>query len=397
MAFLSKDVFQSRRKALNALMDANDLDGFILFAADFFQFFSNFHVDVAPWERPIALILPRQREPIAVMNALSTGHLDFAKARGSLWIEQISIYCEFPLDERDERSGKTFVQMLIDAVDSVGLAGGKIGTDSASGWTAKIAEALPNTNFETHVEGARNLRLVKHPEELAIMAAIGRVSDWIQARYVEEIRPGRLVQELDHTIARMTFEKVANEFPGENFELRFYTLSGPSSASPHGDGGQASARIEKGHGLVTIIIPRLNGVTLENERTFFCGEPTEVQRLAYTAALAANEAAIEQMVAGNAVSDIDAAARSVLTEAGFYQNILHRTGHGVGLAGHEFPDDMAFNDRPLLENEVYSAEPGIYLQGVGGFRIDDTVIIGATKPKLLTHAPKSLDSVIISV
>ena len=64
----------------------------------------------------------------------------------------------------------------------------------------------------------------------------------------------------------------------------------------------------------------------------------------------------------------------------------------MGLIGHEYPEDMAFNDRPLLAGEVYSAEPGIYLYGVGGFRIDDTVVVGDT-PEVLTHAPKDLDSI----
>lgn len=64
----------------------------------------------------------------------------------------------------------------------------------------------------------------------------------------------------------------------------------------------------------------------------------------------------------------------------------------MGLIGHEFPEDMAFNPRPLIANEVYSAEPGIYLPGVGGFRFDDTVVVGESGPIVLTKAPKDLQS-----
>ena len=71
--------------------------------------------------------------------------------------------------------------------------------------------------------------------------------------------------------------------------------------------------------------------------------------------------------------------------------MLHRTGHGIGVMGHEFPEDMAFNTRPLLEGEVYSAEPGLYVFGLGGFRHDDTVVVGAV-PEVLTQAPKDLKS-----
>lgn len=396
MAFLSKNVFHSRRKCLNSLMDSNGLDGFVVYTPDFFQFFSNFHVDVVAWERPIALVIPRSGEPRAVMNALSTGHIGFSRARDSFWIDDVDIYCEFPLDERDTRSRQSFSEKLIDAIDAAGLAGMKIGTDSNSIWSSLVAETLPHTEFETHVSEARSLRWVKHPEEISIMVEISRFSDWMQERYLEEIRPGRLVHEMDFTIARMAFERAAELYSGENFELRLYTLSGPSSASPHGTGGQAGSCIEKGHGLVNIIIPRLNGVTIENERTLFCGQPSDIQRRAFDTALAANIASIEQMVAGNAVRDIDKAARDVFAKAGFFENVLHRTGHGVGLLGHDFPGDMPFNDRPLLEGEVYSAEPGIYLPGIGGFRIDDTVLVGANNPSVLTRAPKEIEHVVVN-
>ncbi len=395
MSFLSKDVYQYRRDGLNQLMDEYNLDGFVVFSADFFQFFSNFHVDVQPWERPIAMIIPRDGKPHAVMNALSTGHIGFARQRDNFWVDDVSIYCEFPLDERDTRSRKSFAELLVDAIDATGLAGASLGIDISSGWTETIIKAHPETRFTTLVEGTRSLRWVKHQEEIAVMADISQFSDWIQERYLEEIRPGRLVHDLDYTIARMAFMRAADIFPGENFELRFYTLSGPSSSSPHGDGGQAGAQIENGHGIVNIIIPRLNGVTIENERTLFCGNPSDVQRKAFDAALEANEASIEQMVAGNAVQDIDAAARAVFARTGFHENVLHRTGHGVGQVGHEYPGDMPFNSRALLENEVYSAEPGIYLPGVGGFRIDDTVVVGADAPRVLTKAPKSFEHVVV--
>lgn len=396
MAFLTEAVYRTRLDSVNQLMERKELDAFLVFAPDFFQFFSNFHVDVVPWERPIAMVIPRNGEPIAVMNALSTGHLEFARARNSLWLKNITSYCEFPLDEKDSRPRTTFFEQFLEVMDGAGLAGKNIGMDSASGWAAKLADKLPGTSFTPYVNEMRALRYVKHEEELSVMRDISRLSDWIQERYLEEVRPGRLVHELDLTIARMTYEKVAEEFPGENFEYRFYTLSGPSSASPHGDGGQAGARIEEGHGLVNIIIPRLNGVTIENERTLFCGQPSDLQRRAYDAALSANEASIAQMVAGNAVRDIDEAARNVFAKAGFHENVLHRTGHGVGLLGHDFPGDMPFSDRALLENEVYSAEPGIYFNGVGGFRIDDTVVVGSTQPEILTKAPKSIEAITIT-
>jgi Xaa-Pro aminopeptidase len=81
----------------------------------------------------------------------------------------------------------------------------------------------------------------------------------------------------------------------------------------------------------------------------------------------------------------------VIVAAGFGEHIIHRTGHGMGVQGHEYPDDMPFCHRPLIAGEVYSVEPGIYVYGLGGFRLDDTVVIGAA-PEVITKAPRDLMS-----
>ncbi len=137
---------------------------------------------------------------------------------------------------------------------------------------------------------------------------------------------------------------------------------------------------------------------VENERTLFVGEPkSDLQRKAFEVATEACEAAAEQMVAGNPVSSADAAAQWAIEKAGFGDNIMHRTGHGMGIAGHEFPEDMPFLHRPFMEREVYSSEPGIYLYGVGGFRHDDTVVVGAKAPEVITKRSKRLEDQIVRV
>ena len=263
---------------------------------------------------------------------------------------------------------------------------------TGAGPLAKVPSLLPQLRLEVATQEFRKLRLVKCEEEIALMREIAALSDWVQERYREKIQPGRLVQELDMAMAAEMAKEAARRFPGENLEiLRCWTLSGPASCAPHGDGRSAGARIENGHGMVNIVIPRLNGLVVENERTWFCGKPSQRQVELFEAARAANEAACEAAVTGKPVCGIDTAAQLVLERAGVAELILHRTGHGMGTLGHEFPEDMAFNTRPLMEREVYSAEPGIYQWGLGGFRHDDTVVVGAT-PEVLTKAPKDLAS-----
>ena len=274
------------------------------------------------------------------------------------------------------------------------MAEARIAVDALPGPLAQVWEILPSLELLPRTAQLRDLRLVKHPEELDLMRKAAQLSDWAQELYRDAIRPGRLVQELDAAMHARIFEEAAQRFPGEHLEMRGYTLTGPASASPHGNGALTGLRIEEGHGIVNIVIPRLNGLVIENERTFFCGTPSDAQVKAYDAALAANEAAIAAARVGNPVRAIEDAARTEIEAAGYGSEIRHRTGHGMGLIGHEYPEDMAFNERPLMAGEVYSAEPGIYVYGLGGFRIDDTVVVGET-PDVLTHAPKNLDSIVL--
>jgi Xaa-Pro aminopeptidase len=242
------------------------------------------------------------------------------------------------------------------------------------------------------------MRQVKYPQELEIMRLGAALTDWAQDRYMATARPGMLVAELDLEIAKQMAVEGAVRFPGEQLEVRVRSSSGPASASPHGSGADAGMRIEQGDGMVNIIIVRVNGLVVENERTLFVGPPrTDLQRRAYAAATEANLAAIEKFVAGTPVAEVDAAAQQVIERHGFGDHIMHRTGHGMGIAGHEFPEDMAFNYRPLIENEVYSCEPGVYVYGVGGFRQDDTVVVGKTRPEVITKRSKRLEDQIVPV
>ncbi len=396
MAFLSESVFESRRAAMTTMMAEEGLDALLFTTPDFFQYATNFNLDVQPWERPVAAVVPREAEPFVLLNELSSHHWRMASERRQLWVEDAGFYEEHVSTSNANRRVTEWSSILADTLRAHGLATARIGADSKSALLGKVSETLPDLAIEPHTAELRVLRWRKHPEELALMRAASELSDWAQDRYRENIRPGRLVQELDAAMHALIFEEAAKRFPGEQLEVRGYTLTGPASASPHGSGAITGLRIEEGHGLVNIIIPRLNGMVIENERTYFCGEPSAEQAALYDCALASNEAAIAAMVTGNSVRAIEDAARGVIEAGGFGAHIRHRTGHGIGLLGHEFPEDMAFNDRPLEEGEVYSAEPGIYVYGLGGFRVDDTVVIGET-PEILTKAPKDPASIILPV
>lgn len=360
--------------------------------ADFFQFATNFHTDVLPWERPILCIVPRDGEPFAILNELSTNHWRYAAEDQRLWVADASFYAEHPRVGSRLPVAAQWPELAAEKLRQAGLGRARIGADGHHGGLARAAALLRHATVETIVPEMRALRWVKHPDEIALMREIAGLTDWVQDRYREAIRPGRLVPEMDMAMAVHMVEEGARRFPEQHLEvMRCWTLSGPPSAAPHGDGKSSSARIAEGHGLVNIVVARVNGLVVENERTWFCGKPDERQKRLFTAASDANQAACDAAVAGAPVSGIDAAAQAVVEKAGLSEYILHRTGHGMGTLGHEFPEDMAFNNRPLLDREVYSAEPGLYVFGLGGFRHDDTVVVGTT-PEVLTKAPKDLRS-----
>lgn len=396
MKFLSRSVWDYRRKLMRDVMARNRLDALLFSTADFFQFATNFNVDVQTWERPILVCVPFDGEPRAIMNELSTHHVRMAREREQFWVDDVQFYFEHPKLTERGFSLPQLPEMIHDLLSRCGLRASRIGIDASQPSLARAAGMSPEVKLIPCLEDMRAMRWVKHAEELEIMRQAASLSDYIQDRYRENIRPGRLVQELDCQMAVSMVEEGARRFPGANLEvLRCWTLSGPASASPHGDGASCGAKIGKSDVLVNIVIPRLNGVVIENERTWFAGEPSPDQRKYYEVARAANEAASAAAVTGAPVSSIDAAAQKIIEEAGCGSFIRHRTGHGMGLLGHEYPHDMAFNHRPLLDNEVYSAEPGIYVYGLGGFRMDDTVVVGR-QPEILTKAPRDIKSQIVN-
>ncbi len=392
MAFLGSAVHEHRMDAMRALMEREELDALAFTSADFFQFATNFATDVQTWERPVLVLVPRAGEPFVVLAELSEHHWRYATEAGRLWVREAHFYAEHPrLAERATLVGE-WPELVAELLKARALARGRIAADAVTAPLARAASLLPGAKLLPLPAEIRSLRWVKHAEEIALMREIAALSDWVQDRYRENIRPHRLTLELDMAMAALMAEEGARRFPGQHLEImRCWTITGPASSAPHGDGRSAGARIEPGHGMINIVIPRVNGLVVENERTWFCGTPSAEQARLFEVARAANEAAIEACVAGRPVSGIDTAAQAVIERAGCGALIRHRTGHGMGTLGHEFPEDMAFNHRSLLEREVYSAEPGLYVYGLGGFRHDDTVVVGVA-PEILTKAPKDLKS-----
>jgi D-alanyl-D-alanine dipeptidase len=164
--------------------------------------------------------------------------------------------------------------------------------------------------------------------------------------------------------------------------------SGPNGASPHHDAG--SRTIGDGDLVVCDFGGTRDGYCSDITRMFAVGEPTNEVRDMYALLVDAQERAVQAATVGTPCEAVDAVARDVITAGGFGDRFIHRTGHGIGLEAHEDPYLVSGNAAPLEPGHAFSIEPGIYLPGRFGMRLEDIVVAAADGPDRLNAAPRDL-------
>ena len=230
------------------------------------------------------------------------------------------------------------------------------------------------------------LRAVKEPGEIATIREAAAISDKVFTALAEEQFTGRTELQLAWRVRELFHEHGASE-------LAFDTIvaAAENGASPHADVRDAEIPANT---LVTIDAGcRVDGYASDCTRTFATGDlPDELAR-AYEVCLEAELAGLEAYGPGVSGRDADAAARDLITAAGFGENFGHGLGHGIGLEVHEQPAARAESTDTFEAGNVISCEPGIYLPDVGGVRIEDMVLVTDDGSERLTHADKQLTTV----
>jgi Xaa-Pro aminopeptidase len=228
-----------------------------------------------------------------------------------------------------------------------------------------------------------SLRWIKDEDELTLMIEAALMGCKLFEEILSFIRPGlaefEVAAEIEHRARLLGAE-------GMSFET--IVASGPRSALPHGLA--TAARLPR-NGFVTLdfgVI--LKGYCSDMTRTVHLGRPKATERAAYEAVLEAQEAAVAAVAPGVTCGEVDEAARSVLRRAGLAEAFSHSTGHGVGLEIHESPRLAADQPAKLSSGMVITIEPGVYLPGRFGIRIEDMVAVTRTGGQVLTPAPKAL-------
>jgi Xaa-Pro aminopeptidase len=254
----------------------------------------------------------------------------------------------------------------------------------------RLQRELPQVTFEPASTVLRELRQVKDADELRLMRAAAQAAD----RTIDAIAGGRLVDRTEAEVAR----EIRARLVDEGHDLADFAIvgSGPNGASPHHDAGDR--HIQAGEPVVLDIGGSLNGYFSDTTRTIWIsGEPgldpePEFVRV-FELVREAQTRAIETVKPGASAESVDAAARETIESAGYGERFTHRTGHGIGLEVHEDPYIVSGNATPLAPGMTFSVEPGVYLPGRWGVRIEDIVLCTASGAETLNKSPLDLCSV----
>lgn len=281
----------------------------------------------------------------------------------------------------------------VDGDDAYALVAAAVGEVARVG----VSDALPalhvvplgerlGVRLELATPVLRESRMIKSAEEIAELRRAGAAIDAVHRRVPEWLRAGRTEREVAGDIAEAI---VAEGHRSVEFVI---VGSGPNGADPH---HEVSDRvIERGDIVVVDIggaVP--SGYNSDSTRTYVVGEaaPEASERIAVL--VRAQQAAVDAARPGATASEVDAAARGVLIDAGLGEAFLHRTGHGIGVSVHEEPYIAPGNDLVLREGMAFSIEPGIYFAGSWGARIEDIVVLTADGCERLNLAPHALTAV----
>ena len=279
-----------------------------------------------------------------------------------------------------EKGHMAFARAYIEAkkLNNVGFESGAMTVDSHKKYTQALPCILaPAQNL---LDG---LRASKDKEELALMRRAQAVTDEAFKAILNFIRPGMTEREI---AARLVYELLSRG--GDKVSFDPIVAAGSNGSRPHAVPGDQI--VDTGMFITMDFGCKVEGYCSDMTRTVALGQPTEEMEEVYNAVLAAQKAGINAARAGVTGQEIDAAARKVLQEAGYGAYFSHSFGHSLGVDIHESPNASAKEKRLMPVGAVISAEPGVYIPGRFGVRIEDVLILSETGCEDITRSPKDL-------
>ena len=361
----------TRLAKLSTALQLSDLDALALNAGPSLTYLTGLHFHLS--ERPVVVIFTGKQPPVIVLP-----ELEMLKVKGLPY--EIKA---FPYGEDPAHWGEVFSK----AVHSLDLNGKRIGAEPRAMRLLEfrnIKAGIPDAEFPDGSDVVNSLRVRKDAEEIAVMCKAVKVAQEALEAMIPLIKIGMTENEL---AAELVVQMLRH---GSQSELPFAPIvsSGPNSANPHATPSDRSLRL--GDLLVVDWGAAVDGYISDLTRTFAVGEVETEYHKIHAIVLEANAAGRTAGRPGVTCAAVDKAARDVIERNGYGVYFTHRTGHGIGLEGHEEPYIRGDNQLLLEPGMAYTVEPGIYLPGRNGVRIEDNMVITESGAECLSNIPRDL-------
>jgi Xaa-Pro aminopeptidase len=368
-AEFTPDDFGRRMARATEQAEAAGLTGVLVTPGPDLLYFTGYE-PIAITERITLLMLQASREPAMIVPVLERPDAEAAPGAGALSLT----------DWTDGSDPYSATAQLLDPRGRYAV--------SDSAWAMHVLalqQALPESGYVSMTSTLPMLRAVKDANELERLAAAGAAAD----ASFEEIRQVRFAGRPESEVAA----ELAGLLREHGHSQVDFTVvgSGPNGANPHHEFGERV--IEEGDMVVLDFGGIKDGYGSDTTRTVHVGEPAEEEREVYEVVRRAQQAGFDAVRPGAACQDIDRAARGLIAEAGYGEQFIHRTGHGIGLTTHEPPYMIEGDTNPLEPGMCFSIEPGIYLAGRFGVRIEDIVTVTSEGGRRLNNTTRELQIV----
>jgi Xaa-Pro aminopeptidase len=364
------DVYAARMARAQARMRELGVDVLLLSTGADLPYLTGY--EAMPLERLTMLVVPADGDAVLVIPRLEAPRV----------VEQPDTFEVFPWEETDDP-----IEIVAGLVDAIGedTTSAAVGDHTWARFVLDLQRALPDVAFRRAVDVTGPLRIVKDAAEVDALRAAARVVDDVAGAMRARPFAGRTELDVHRELVERMLE---GGHERANFAI---VAAGENAASPHHDPSERVIGV--GDVVLCDFGGTMHGYCSDITRMFVVGDPEPDVRDAYAVLIEAQEAGVRAATVGARCEDVDAAARQVITDAGYGEYFVHRTGHGIGTEAHEDPYVVAGNTTPLVPGHAFSVEPGIYLPGRFGLRLEDIVVATDAGPERLNHAARDLATV----
>jgi len=385
---LHPDWYRRKIVQVQEEMAKRKLDAIVLLSATKVIYTTGyFHLST---ERPLAALIPKSGDPALFIPGLESDQVKL------WWVKDYEAYFDFP-------GPVNRVRWIFERVAKRGLDHAHIGIEEAKPSRLKEMQlGAPNAHFVDAGDLIEHMRWVKDEDEINVMRRAMYFADFTVQAAREFVQKNGSVTE--DQILKASADAVADKMSAElkdvvgvEIEPPFGGLVpfGKRSAFPHAV--PSKDRLQNGDALILSYGAKVGGYNVECERSFSVGQPSDHAKRLYDAMLAAHDTAATNLKEGAIAEDVDKSSLDQIRKAGFEKFLRHRTGHGIGLEGHESPWIAEGDKTVLKEGMTFSCEPGVYDPDWGGFRHSDSVIVRKDKGEIMNSYPTRLQDMIIEI